>query len=319
MEAVTEAAIVLSKAAGIEVESAAKGITTVMNQMNVSATEASGIINSLAAGSKNGAGDVAYLQAAIEKSGTQANNAGMSYQQLIGTIETLAPKFSSAEVAGTSLNAVLVRLTTQANNNFNPAIVGLDKALENLDKANLSAKEKLDLFGRSGLAAADTLITGRDALKDMTDAVSDTNTAYDQMETKGGTLEGSFNKLKAAWNGLMITIGESSIIQGCIALIRMMIDYCGKLIQAWKGLVTAFNEVVNVIGALAAKLWNGYIKPVWEKIANAITDSAIFKAAARLWNSLLDVVHKVLSQIAKWWNDFKKWLGMEGNATITTK
>ena len=38
--------------------------------MGVSATEATGIINSLAAGSKNGAGDVAYLQTEIEKAGT---------------------------------------------------------------------------------------------------------------------------------------------------------------------------------------------------------------------------------------------------------
>ena len=80
MEAVTEAALVLSKAAGIEVTDAAKGITTVMNQMGVSASEAGGIINSLAAGSKNGAGDVAYLQTAIEKCCTSASTAGLSYQ-----------------------------------------------------------------------------------------------------------------------------------------------------------------------------------------------------------------------------------------------
>ena len=66
-------------------------------------------------------------------------------------------------------------------------------------------------------------------------------------------------------------------------------------------------------------MWNSYIKPVWEKISRAITDSAIFKAAAKLWNSLLNAVHKVFEQIAKWWNDFKKWLGLDGNATITTK
>ena len=51
-----------------------------MNQMNVSASEATGIINALASGSKNGAGDVAYLQTAIEKSGTMASTAGLSYQ-----------------------------------------------------------------------------------------------------------------------------------------------------------------------------------------------------------------------------------------------
>lgn len=48
---VTKAANVLSEAAQIEVVDAAKGITTVMNQMGVSASEASNIINTLAASS----------------------------------------------------------------------------------------------------------------------------------------------------------------------------------------------------------------------------------------------------------------------------
>jgi hypothetical protein len=48
---VTEAANVLSEAAGIEVVDAAKGVTTVMNQMGASASEVTEIINVLAASS----------------------------------------------------------------------------------------------------------------------------------------------------------------------------------------------------------------------------------------------------------------------------
>ena len=319
LEAVTEAALVLAKAGGIEVQDAAKGITTVMNQMNVSATESTGIINALAAGSKNGAGDVAYLQTAIEKSGTVASTAGLSYQQLIGTIETLAPKFSSAEVAGTALKGVLTKLTTQGNSEFNPAIVGMDKALENLDKANLSASEKLKLFGESNLNAAETLIQNREALKDMTDAVTGTNTAYEQMDTKSGTLEGTFNQLKASWDAFMITLGESATIQAIIGYIKLLVRYWTSVIQMLVKVQKVWNEVISVISALVQKLWNDYVKPVWDKIANAITNSAIFKAATKLWNGLLDAVYKVFNQIAKWWNDFKKWLGMESNAQVTVK
>lgn len=319
LEAVTEAALVLAKAGGIEVQDAAKGITTVMNQMNVSATESTGIINALAAGSKNGAGDIAYLQTAIEKSGTVASTAGLSYQQLIGTIETLAPKFSSAEVAGTALKGVLTKLTTQGNSEFNPAIVGMDKALENLDKANLSASEKLKLFGESNLNAAETLIQNREALKDMTDAVTGTNTAYEQMDTKSGTLEGTFNQLKASWDAFMITLGESATIQAIIGYIKLLVRYWTSVIQMLVKVQKVWNEVISVLSALVQKLWNDYVKPVWDKIANAITNSAIFKAATKLWNGLLDAVYKVFNQIAKWWNDFKKWLGMESNAQVTVK
>lgn len=319
LEGVAEAALVLAKGAGIEVQDAAKGITTVMNQMGVSATEATGIINALASGSKNGAGDVAYLQTAIEKCGTSASNAGMTYQQLIGTIETLAPKFSSADVAGTALNGTLNKLTTQANNDFNPAIVGLDKALENLDNANLTSAERLKLFGESNLAAATTLIQNREALQDMTEAVTGTNTAYEQMDTKSGSLTETFNILKESWNAFMITLGESATIQIVLATIKYITDACSKWLQILAKAQDLWNEVVSVICSLVKKMWNTYIKPIWENIANAITDSAIFKAAVKLWNSLLDAVHKVFNQIAKWWNEFKQWLGMEGNASVTVK
>ena len=147
------------------VEDTAKAITTVMNQLNVSASEATGIINSLAAGSQKGAGDINYLATALEKAGAQAGAAGLSYQQAIAAIETLAPKFSSAEVAGTALNTLFIRLSTQANSNFNPAIVGIEKALDNLAKANLTAEQKVKLFGQSSLLAANTLIEQREAFK----------------------------------------------------------------------------------------------------------------------------------------------------------
>ena len=319
LEGVTEAALVLSKAAGMSVEDAAKGITTVMNQMGVEASEATGIINSLAAGSKEGAADVQYLQKAIEKSGTQASNAGMSYQQLIASIETLAPKFSSADVAGTALNGVLIKLTTQANSNFNPAIVGLDKALENLDNANLSAAEKLKIFGESNLSAANTLIQNREALQNMTEAVSNTNTAYEQMETVGGTLSESFNKLKATWNAWMISIGESASMQFTIGLIKQIIEHITRMIRALVWVQDAWNTVTSVISALVAKMWNSYIKPVWDNIANAITNSSIFKAATKLWNSLMDAIYKVFKQISKWWNDFLDWLGIGGSSKVTVK
>lgn len=319
LQGVAEAAMVLAKAGGIEVQDAAKGITTVMNQMNVSASEATGIINALASGSKNGAGDVAYLQTAIEKSGTMASTAGLSYQQLIGTIETLAPKFSSAEVAGTALKGVLTKLTTQSNSQFNPAIVGVDKALENLDKANLSASDKLKLFGESNLTAAETLIQNRESLKEMTEAVTGTNTAYEQMETKGGTLEGSMNKLKASWDALMITFGESAPIQTVLFMLKGLIAYWNAVIQVLVKVQRAWNTVTSVLCALVKKFWNDYVKPVWDKIAKAITNSAIFKAAAKLWNSLLDAAYKVFNQIATWWNDFKKWLGLKADAEVKVK
>ena len=58
----------------------------------------------------------------------------------------------------------------------------------------------------------------------MTDAVSGTNTAYEQMETKSGSLSETFGILKASWNAFMITLGESAPIQLVIGIIKQIIS-----------------------------------------------------------------------------------------------
>ena len=65
------------------------------------------------------------MNTAFEKTGTQAKSAGMSYSDLAAAIETVAPKFSSADVAGSKLEALLLALSVQANDNFKPAVVGM--------------------------------------------------------------------------------------------------------------------------------------------------------------------------------------------------
>ena len=312
LKAVTENAMVLSKASGgdMGVEETAKALTTVMNQMEVAASESDKIINTLAAGSQKGAADVNYLATAIEKTGTQAKNSGMSYQQLVGTIETLAPKFSSADVAGTALNTLLVRLSTQANNNFNPAVVGLEKALENLDKANLSAADKVKLFGQSGLVAADTLIKQKDALHEMTESVTDTNTAYDQMETLSGSLESGWNKVKTTWDAFMISLGQSAPIQNIIRLLGLVMKSIQNMIRVCKLVVDAFNTMVEVISALIRKLWTDYVKPYWDAITKAITNNAVYKTCKKIWSALVDYVSRAIKYIKDLWNSFLEWLGI---------
>ena len=308
---VTEAAIVLSKAADdMTVEDTAKAITTVMNQFNVSGAEATNIINTLAAGSKEGAADVNYLTTAMEKAGTQASNAGMSYQQAVAAIETLAPKFSSAEVAGTGLSSMLIRLTTQTNKDFNPAIVGINKALENLDKANLSAADKLKLFGAGSLTAADTLIKNREALVQMTDAVTDTNTAYDQMETKGGSLSQLWDKLKAAWDSLMITMGQSASIQLLIGYIGLVIKQITLCIKIWQKFQSAINTVVKIVMSLIEKLWTEGFKPYWDAIVKAITNNVVYKKAVQIWVAIKDAAFKAIKFVTDLWNKFMSWLGL---------
>ena len=185
---VTKQALILAEAAKIDLVEAVKGVTTTLNQFDAAASESSRIVNVLAAGSKEGAGDVGYIQVALEKSGTAANMANIPIEQTVGLIETLAPRFSEASVAGTNLKNVLLKMESGAKDT-RPSVVGLDQALENLAKQNLSAKELTERFGQENVNAAAILIRYRDEVKQYTKAITGTSVALEQAAINTNTAE----------------------------------------------------------------------------------------------------------------------------------
>lgn len=138
LESVTAAANTLAKAGEIEVVDAAKAITGTMNQMGASASQAKDIINTLAAGAKEGSYEIADLTEVFSKAGTMAKSSGMNFTELTALVEAVGGKFSEASVLGTSLNSTLIALSVQGNDKFKPAVVGMQQALDNLAAAELS-------------------------------------------------------------------------------------------------------------------------------------------------------------------------------------
>lgn len=208
LAAVTEQAIILAEAAGIDVTQAATALANSLNQMGENADSADRFINALAAGSKFGAGNVAYLNAAIEKSGGTAAATGLSFEELVGAIETIAPKIAEPTTAGLQLRQVLVRLQKETDA-YNPSVVGLAQALKNLQKEQLTINDLTQKFGIQNVSAAKALIDGADSFEEYTKKVTGTNTALEQQNINIDNLDGDINQLSSAWEGLVLKIQES--------------------------------------------------------------------------------------------------------------
>ena len=345
---VTEAANVLSEAAGIEVVDAAKGITTVMNQMGASASEATNIINVLAASSQQGSADVAYLNTAFEKAGTAAKSAGMDYTQLAAAIETIAPKFSSADVAGSTLNSTLLALSVQANDKFKPAVVGMDQALQNLAKAEMDDIQMKNLVGASNITMLKTLIEAKDTFKGFESSLAGTNTAYEQMAINTDNLDGTINGLKSNWEALLLTLGESEIIQGIIQLFQQvittlteLINYISATIKEFEGLGGSINivdtlgavwkvnvaiikaacEIIEVAIAAVIKLFQKIgqvVRSVWGSIKQTLKDVGFFEPIRNACKSVITWFTNMVQKIQGVWTDFKRWLGLNVASTKIT-
>jgi TP901 family phage tail tape measure protein len=245
LDAIARSAATLAKAGVMPLEASIESLTGIMNQMGASAEEAETYINVLAAGSKNGAGNIEYLATAFTKCGSAIRNAGLSVQQGTALIEALAKRMPDAAEAGTALRNVLLVMGTTAGNDLNPKIVGLDKAMENLHARIGDTNEMVKLFGKRNYNAAAILADSTEQVKNLTEAVTGTSEAHLQAEVNGKTLDAQLNRLSSSWTTLTAAIGESNgFLTSFISLIN----------QALQGLATFMrNSAETRIGDHATK------------------------------------------------------------------
>lgn len=258
---VTENAIILSEASQISLEDAAKGITTAVNGMGMSVTESSRIINVLAAASQAGAGDVTYLNQALEKSGSVAAQFGVKFETSVAAVEVLAEKISDASTAGTNFRNILINLETQGNGKFKPSVVGMETALSNLKKANLDATAQTKLFGKENIVAGITLLDNIDKLRNYEKQITGTNTALEQQEINNDTLIGATKNLTTAWEAFQLSFNNST------GIFKKLVDYLTSFIESLDK-YTASDATKQQRAIITAN--EGIIKSTKERIAEEI-------------------------------------------------
>ena len=270
LNAVTIEAMRLAAAAKIDLKDAVTATTVSLNMYGESADQAARYVNVLAAGSKEGAADVSAQAASIKNAGVAASGAGVSIEQLQGTIQMLAEKGLEAEPAGTALRKFFLVLQTGPDET-NPKVVGLQTALENLNKKSLSAAQIQTMFGEEAYSAATILIDNADKVRQYTEAVTDTSIAMEQAAINSDTNEAKMaqyrNSIKEAGIELMERLNPSlSLLTGwttkIIVALPKLIDWCIKyksVLIASGSALAAYNIAVNA-ATIYTKTYNFIVK-----------------------------------------------------------
>ena len=308
---VTKDAIILSQAAEMELEPAAKAVAAVLNQMELNADQSRRAINALGAGAKTGAGEIDYLTEVFYKAGNSANSLDLSLEQVVAMAETLAPHFESPERAGTNLKNVFLTLSVSADE-FNPKIVGLQTALDNLSEANLSSTEILNMFGRENIDAARILIESRKEVEYYTEAVTGTNIAVEQAIIN---TDNNAAKLAQARNEIhlnAITLGEklspaltmstnafNYLLKALVHVVENWKIY-GNIIKLTLGPVLAYTVVTK---AAATAKWL-YIAAV--KAATAAQKAFAAAAKTNPWGLIAAAVTLVVTAIVVFGKELNK-------------
>ena len=313
LEEVTRAAQTLAKASGMDLVDAASAITTAMNQMGVEAKDAGMIIDGLSTGAQKGSADIEYQKTAMEKSGAAAKMAGLSYRDLIASIETIAPSFASADVAGSSLKSTLIALETQTESKYKPSVVGINQALANLSAANLSAEEKVSIFGEANLTCATALLENQQGLADLQTALQQTGSASEMADAKSGSFSQTMGALTRIFRDFFQTIGQYTVIRDLISLIQYLAIGIGALIKGILWLIRVVFQIVDtfwlfckaalaMIGQAITPLVNA-LKTLWTWI-KSIGFEHIFNSCVEWCQKALKFFHDFTGALEQYWNKF---------------
>ena len=288
LDAVTRSVITLKKAARMSLEDATNSLTGIMNQMGASFFEADEYINVLAAGSKNGAGNIQYLATAFDQCGTAISGANISIQEGTALIEMLAEKQPSASTAGVQLRNVLIKLTT-ASDEYNPKVVGLTTALQNLSKKTGDTSFMVKMFGAENMAAAIQLANNAVKVRNLTKAVTGTTEAHKQAAIQVNNVAGAWRGLGQDWDNFATAITSKS----------------GPIQSVLRAVIGGLSQIVKLMNYLSGGKSEADIKydnDTEQKLNKVITKTkreskpgeTSRQKQLRLANNLTDVIDKEL-------------------------
>lgn len=256
---VTQEAVALAEAAGLELPIAAQALAGTLNQFSLAGDQSSRVINALAAGAKEGASAIPETSQAIDRFGTVAAAANVSVEQSVGLVQTLAEKNLKGAEAGTQLRNIILTLQA-ANIGYVNGQFDVNAALEELASKNLTAAESAKLFGRESVVAGQILIENRDQLEKYTNAVTDTNVAYEQQAIRTNTVKGATDRLRSAFEGLLLRLsGTSGIIRRSIDFLARNLENVAKAIGITVIGVVAYKVAVKA-ASTATKLYSTVTK-----------------------------------------------------------
>ena len=257
--------IVLSQAAGLSMDEAARALTGTIERFGLQATEANRIVNVLVAGFKYGDTEITDLSQSFRIVGDAAQAAGLSIESIAGAVEVLGRSGMKGMEAGMALREIIQKMqsvsdTDLRESNFSEALDALKPKLS--DAAYLSKA-----FGTENVVAARFLIENADAVAEMTQCVTDTNAAQELAAIRTETTQQMMERCRSKIEDLKISFFELTgsaggyaaiIVEQAVTLTQLipLFSLLRKGIQSVIGMQKLQALWTNVVNG-ATVIWTG--------------------------------------------------------------
>ena len=317
-------AIVLSQAADMAMNDAAMSLAGTVNQFDLAVDQSDRVINVLAAGSKFGAANILDLADSFKIVGSQSSIAGVSLEETTGLLEVLSKNNVKGAEAGTKLRNIILSLQTVFGADLKNMTVS--EALDQLKPKMNDATFMAQSFGRESMAAAQYLIKNSEAVADMTDKVTGTNTAFEQAAVRTETVQQMMMRCRAKVDDLKIGFFElTGSFGGYATIVAEQAVTIAQLLPLLTLLGKGIAFVTNAQKLQA--LWSGIVSTattVWTGVQNIL--NASIWACPLTWViaaivALIGVIYVCVTKVEGWgkqWESVVKYMKLSFTLFIET-
>jgi len=304
MTGATDATLALAAAAQLDLANAATIVAKQLGVWGETGVTAANVADLLASAANSSTVSVEELALGLANVGGSAKVAGLSFQETVQTMALIAPSFSSAADAGTSMKTFLQRLipttkdatemmvklglaTKDGKSKFFDAkgeFIGMEKAAELLHNAtkNLSEEQKFlalnTIFGSDAIRAAAAIAgAGAAGYNEMGQAMKDAGGAAAAAAIMQQGYGFTLDQFNAAVETLQITVGSA-----LLPYLTQLVAAAAEGVNTFTAWTSGILNAADPVAALAAQI--GLVGVTTGSVQQMITDaaSAIFTA----WNAL---------------------------------
>ena len=237
-----------ASAVGTDLASAADFTGSAIRAFGLRASDTSTLLDVMAKSTSASALDFSKLATSISIVAPIAQSFGLTTSETAAFLGVLANNGFDASSAATALRNILLNLADSSgklSKGIGHSAKSFDEILEafgELQARGIKVDEVLAMTDKRSAAAATTIISSAEAVRELnTQLVNSKGTLDEMYTTMTDNLVGATNNLKSAWEGLMLSFGNST------GPIKKAVDWLTKLVNT----MTDFNTSVQTGGASA--------------------------------------------------------------------
>jgi len=243
----TKATLDLALATGEDLANSAIVAASTLRGFGLEAAETNRVVDVMAASFSASALSLDKFQTAMAVLAPVAKNAGLSIEDATGQLAVLVNAGIDASTAGTGLRNIYLDLAGSGQT--------LEGALSQISNATNTNAAAFNLFGKRGATVAAVLAQNyKEAQKFSIEFQNAGGSAAEMAAIMDNTLKGSFFRLKSAFEGAAISLGEqlAPLIQKFAGYLTDMLGKFNELSPTTKKFIVVLGGIAAAIGPLLA-------------------------------------------------------------------